>query len=340
MNTSAIGILGNGNRPRRLIVGGRRFARPTRRGRGGKHKIWVWIVLSAALLYGRPGLKGTDGAIAFSQEAPATKPAGKPADAPPPAKPGTPGTKSVVPFEMLVSNHMLVEASINDKGPFFLIFDLGAPITLLNNRSSEAAGVVKPNAPRSFLFGMRGEAVVDRLKVGRLTAEKLPVIILDHPVLKALEDATGRPIDGIMGFTFFARFKTTIDYHAHEMTFEPITYEVRDLLKELPDRLMRPKVAERHVVAPSGLWGLRVGEPSNGLSSQGVPIVKIFDRSPASIAGLKSGDLLCTVDGRWITSIADVYHAAAKVAPGHKIDVLINRDGKEMTLSITPSDGI
>ena len=58
------------------------------------------------------------------------------------------------------TNHMLVEARINDKGPFRLIFDLGAPITLLNNRASEAAGVVKPDAPRSFLFGMRGEAEV------------------------------------------------------------------------------------------------------------------------------------------------------------------------------------
>jgi PDZ domain/Aspartyl protease len=302
----------------------------------------VCVFLAAALLDGRAGLTGAGGGIALAQEAPATTRAtGKPADAPATAKPGTAGTKkSVVPFEMLVTNHMLVEASINDKGPFHLIFDLGAPITLLNNRSSEAAGVVKPDAPRSFLFGMRGEAVVDRLKVGRLTAEKLPVIVLDHPVLKALEDVTKRPIDGIMGFTFFARFKTTIDYHAHEMTFEPITYEVRDLLKELPDRLMRPKVAERHVLAPNGLWGLRVGEPTDGLNSLGVPIVKVLDRSPASMGGLKAGDLLCTVDGRWITSIADLYHAAAKVPPGRKITVIVSRDGKELSLSITPSDGI
>ena len=38
---------------------------------------------------------------------------------------------------------MLVEARINDKGPYHLIFDLGAPVTLLSNRVSEAAGVVK-----------------------------------------------------------------------------------------------------------------------------------------------------------------------------------------------------
>ncbi len=115
---------------------------------------------------------------------------------------------------------------------------------------SEATGVVKPSTPRSFLFGMRGEAEVDKLQVGELTAIKLPVIVLDHPVLKALEDMTGRKLDGLMGFTFFARYKTTIDYHAHKMTFEPIEYQVRDLLKELPDRLMGPKVTRQKMLAP------------------------------------------------------------------------------------------
>jgi hypothetical protein len=297
-------------------------------------------IFCALALASWSGATGTDSAAALAQQAESPSAAARQAPARPVAKPVETDTKSIVPFEMLVTNHMLVEARINDKGPFHLIFDLGAPITLLNNRSSEAAGVVKPSAPKSFLFGMRGEAVVDHLNVGRLNADKLPVIVLDHPVLKALEDVTGRPIDGIMGFTFFARFKTTIDYHAHEMKFEPITYEVRDLLKELPDRLMRPKVAERLVLAPSGLWGLQVGQKTVRLDSQGVPIVKVLDGSPAGMAGLKPGDLLCTIDGRWITSIEDVYHAAAKVKPGRKIDVLINRDGKEQMLSITPSDGI
>ena len=33
--------------------------------------------------------------------------------------------KAVVPFSMLASNHMVVQATINDKGPYHLIFDLG-----------------------------------------------------------------------------------------------------------------------------------------------------------------------------------------------------------------------
>jgi PDZ domain/Aspartyl protease len=266
------------------------------------------------------------------------------------AKQGTPATKAekaekrktkaTVPFEMLVTNHMLVDAKINDKGPFRLIFDLGAPVTLLGNRASESAGVIKPGAPRSFLFGMRGEAEVNRLQVGDLTTEKLPVIVLDHPVLSALEDVTGRKIDGIMGFTFFARFKTTIDYQARTMTFEPITYEVRNLLKELPDRLMGPKVAQRRVLAPSGLWGLRLGEEAEGGQSQGATVLKVLEGSPAAGAGLRAGDVLTMIDGRWVTSVADAYHAAAKVPLGQQVTTVIKRDGKELTLSIKPADGI
>ncbi len=257
----------------------------------------------------------------------------------PPPSPKTAKLKAVVPFEMLPTNHMLVEAKINGKGPYHLIFDLGAPITLLNNRVSEAAGVVKPSAPRSFLFGMRGEAEVDKLQIGELNATRLPVIVLDHPVLKALEDMTGRRIDGLMGFTFFARYRTTIDYFAHKMTFEPIDYRVRDLMKELPDRLMGPKVARQRVLAPLGIWGWRFGPPTAALESPGVPIVEVYKGSPAARAGLKAGDVLTTLDGRWTTSIADVFHAAADIEPGREAIAVIQRDGREQTVVLQPADG-
>ena len=77
-----------------------------------------------------------------------------------PAKTATPAkttVKAMVPFSMLPSNHMLVQATINGKGPYRLIFDLGAPITLLSNQVSEASGVVKAERARSFLFSMRGK---------------------------------------------------------------------------------------------------------------------------------------------------------------------------------------
>jgi len=260
-----------------------------------------------------------------------------------PAKTATPAkttVKAMVPFSMLPSNHMVVQATINGKGPYRLIFDLGAPITLLSNQVSEASGVVKADAPRSFLFSMRGEAEVAKLQVGDLTTTKLPVIVLDHPALKILGEVPGRPVDGIIGFTFFARYRTTIDYQANQMTFEPIDFPIRDLLRELPDRLAGPKTIRRRVLAPGGFWGLRLATTTGNINSAGVPIVAVLPDSPAALAGLQPGDVLTTLNNRWTTSVADVYAAVADVQPGREVSVVILRDGKEHTLIVRPADGI
>jgi membrane-associated protease RseP (regulator of RpoE activity) len=235
---------------------------------------------------------------------------------------------------MLPSNHMLVRAMINDKGPYRLIFDLGAPITLLSNAAAESSGVVKAEGPRSFLFSMRGEAEAAKLRVGDLTAEKLPVVVFDHPALKILGQVLGRPVDGIIGFTFFARYRTTIDYQINEMTFEPVDFEVRDLLKDLPARLSGPKTARRRVLAPGGLWGVKLGGVDGGVS-----VAAVLADSPAEAAGLKPGDVLTSIDDRWTSSVHDVFAAAADVAPGQAVPVVVRRDGQELVLTLRPEDG-
>lgn len=248
-------------------------------------------------------------------------------------------SKSTVPFRMLPSNHMVVRARINGKGPYRLVFDLGAPITLLSNKTAEDSGTIKANAPRSLLFGMRGEAEVAKLEVGNLSAEKVPVMVFDHPVLKALGNFTGQPLDGIIGYTFFAHYRTTIDYKARTMTFEPVDFEVRDMIKDLQKKLAAPKVARHVVLAPGGAWGLSLGEPTGGLEVKGVPVVEILAGSPAEKAGLKPGDLITTIDGRWTVSVSDAYIAAAGAPAGHSITVIILRDGQEESLKVTPSEG-
>src|SRR5581483_5712496 len=87
-------------------------------------------------------------------------------------------TKVVVPFQMLATNHMVLSARINGKGPYELIFDLGAPISLLSNFAAEDAGVINADEPRS-LFGIRGEKLVSKLELGELSEKKVPVVILD-----------------------------------------------------------------------------------------------------------------------------------------------------------------
>ena len=87
------------------------------------------------------------------------------------------------------------------------------------------------------------------------------------------------------------------------------------------------------------MWGIRLGKPTGGLDAPGVPVAAVVDGSPAQRAGIKPGDEITTLDGRWTASIADVFAAAADAEPGRAAEVVIIRDGKEMTLSITPAEG-
>lgn len=249
--------------------------------------------------------------------------------------------KATVPFELLASNHMVVQARVNGKGPYHLIFDLGAPVTLLGPRAALASGLMKKGETRSLLFGSKGEERLKTLKIGDLTATDLPVVVMDHPTLRALGGLLGRPLDGIVGFTFFARYKTTIDYAARQMTFEPVDFDLPDLLKDLPARLAGPKVARRRVLAPQALFGLTVAEPAADEvgDGDGVTIGAVAPGSPAEAAGLKPGDLLTTLDGRWTTSSVDVYFASSTIPAGRPVEAVVRRDGKLLTLTVTPAEG-
>src|SRR5262249_27294714 len=112
-----------------------------------------------------------------------------------------------------------------------------------------------------------------------------------------------------------------------------------NFLKGLPDRLTGPKVARRRVLDAHSLWGLVVKEPRSRKAA-GVTIRSVFGGSPADAAGLKAGDILKTLDGRWTTSVADTYTAAASVPPGRSVEIVVERDGGELTLTVTPKDGI
>ena len=263
--------------------------------------------------------------------------------APAPALPDAPPTAKAaglvtIPFELVASNHMVVEAKINGKGPFRLIFDSGAPVSLLGNKAAEESGAVAKDAPKSFLMGLRGEGMIKSLEVGGLEAKDVPVIVADHPTLKAIGTYLRRPLDGLIGFTFFARYRTTIDYQTKVMTLEPVDYAIRDFMKELPERLAGPKVAKKRVLAPTGLYGLTLGDAvDDGL---GVAIKEVRPGSPAEKAGLKPGDVLTTLDGRWTSNATDAYRAAQGAAPNAEVEAVVRREGQELKLPVRPVEGI
>jgi membrane-associated protease RseP (regulator of RpoE activity) len=244
-------------------------------------------------------------------------------------------------FELLPTGHMAVPVKVNGKGPYRLIFDTGAPLTLLNNKIGRAAGLVKDQeTPLFSLLGAVNEVTVPRLEVGRQAAEKVPAVVMDHPVVEAISRAFG-PIDGIVGFPFFARFKMTIDYQAKTLTFEPSTYQPADVLRSLLDSILSgARDAGPRTLAPAAQWGFSVRPKERGDEKPGVLIDKVWHDSSAARAGLRPGDRLLKLDGRWTDSVADVFAAVEAVQAGTSARVRIERGGREIDLRVRPRRGL
>jgi hypothetical protein len=246
-----------------------------------------------------------------------------------------------VPFDTIKTQHMVVEVKLNGKGPFRLIFDTGAPDSLINNKLAKEADVLpKDFKPGFALFGSRGQHKIKVLEAGELKAENLSVMVVDHPTVAAISNAVG-PIDGIIGFTFFARYKMTIDYQKKVMTFVPNDFRPPDTMQAMM-KLMLMSKAEREkprVLAPGALFGFQV-EKETGDVEDGITVKEVLPETPAAKAGLKAGDRLLTLDGRWTDTVSDCYLAASFVRPGATVAATVLRDGKQTKLNIKAHSGL
>jgi hypothetical protein len=247
-----------------------------------------------------------------------------------------------VPFDTIKTQHMVVDVKINGHGPYRLIFDTGAPDSLVNNRLAKEAGLFPKDfkKPPFALFGAVGQFKIKTLEAGDLKAENLSVMVVDHPTVAAISDAVG-PIDGIVGFTFFARYKMTIDYQKKVMTFLPNDYRPPDTMQAIMKMMLMSK-SEREkpkVLAPGALFGFKVDKEKSD-DNAGVTVKEVLPDTPAAAAGLKAGDRLLTLDGRWTDTVNDCYLAASFVRPGSTVAATVLRDGKESTLKIKANSGL
>ena len=251
-----------------------------------------------------------------------------------------------VKFELVPSGHFIVKVKLNGKGPYNLIFDTGAPATLITPRIAKDAGLTKDvkDKPPIALFGMMGSISVKEFQVGDVKAENVSAMILDHPTVKVFSDEYepkyGK-IDGIVGFPFFAQFRMTVDYAAKEMTFVPSGYKAGDAMGDLSKAMMEKMMGkpEPRVAAPAGLWGLELIK-SSGDEAEGVDVKAVASGGAAAEAGLKAGDRILTIDGRWTDTLADAYTAASFAKPGKPVVVTLRRDGKEIKVPVSPKTGL
>lgn len=238
---------------------------------------------------------------------------------------------ATVPFEVLKTRHVTLMVKVNGKGPYRVLFDTGAPLNVLSREVARECGLNTGDEPGS-------RVKVRSLEVGELKADDVPVVILDHPAAVALSRTAG-PVHGILGFAFFGRYRMTLDYQARQMTFVPSGFDPPDTLQSLLATLASGSRPTTRVLAPAAQWGLVVDKAADD-EEAGVTVQTVRPDSAAAAAGLRPGDRLLTMDGRWTDSVADCYHAAGHVPPDQAVPVVVRRDGREIRLTVRPRSGI
>jgi hypothetical protein len=258
-----------------------------------------------------------------------------------------PAKKIVVPFELIKTQHMVVNVKVNGKGPYRLVFDTGAPDNLISNKVAKEADVFPKNfrKPLFALFGSMGQMKINQIEIGDLKAENVSTMVIDHPTVQAIASYAG-PLEGIIGFTFYARYKMSIDYEKKLMTFEPGEYQpppdvMKVLQAKLEQRLRAPKSGKEvgPVLAPAGLLGIRVTKEATD-QEPGVVVKDVMPDTPAAAAGFKAGDRLLTLDGRWTDSVADCYFASGQLRIGTPTTAEVYREGKKLQLKVTLRAGL
>jgi serine protease DegS/serine protease DegQ len=78
-----------------------------------------------------------------------------------------------------------------------------------------------------------------------------------------------------------------------------------------------------------------VSSLQNPSAIHGVAIVGVYDKGPAALAGLRSGDILLTLDGESIASQLELRNREASLAPGTKVEISGQRDTVPFKLEAT-----
>ena len=109
----------------------------------------------------------------------------------------------------------------------------------------------------------------------------------------------------------------------------------------IPASLAQPVVSQlkEHGRVERGLLGVQIQPVTDEIASSlslgsaaGALVAQVEPDSSAQKAGIKSGDVIKTVDGKSIATVRDLTRTIGAVEPGTTVKIGLVRDGKDMTL--------
>jgi len=138
---------------------------------------------------------------------------------------------------------------------------------------------------------------------------------------------------------------THTDYHKPSDDADKINYEgtqavvnfvfeVANSVQKLeskPDYVKIEEPAQRGAVRSRVTVGT---VPEFGYNGNGYKLSGVTDGGPAAKAGLKAGDIIIKFGSKTVNNIYDFMYAMGEFSPGDKVDVVIIRDEKEVTVNL------
>jgi S1-C subfamily serine protease len=87
---------------------------------------------------------------------------------------------------------------------------------------------------------------------------------------------------------------------------------------------------------PRGSLGIAFG-PGDG--DPGIPVAAVLEGSPAARVGIQPGDRLLSLGDHPLHEAVDAHVAAADLAPGETVELMLRRGADTLNLTLTLGDG-
>src|SRR5438128_12388535 len=246
-----------------------------------------------------------------------------------------------IPFRLTATQHVLVRAKINGKGPFNFILDTGAPALFVSTGIGKKLGLTADKNGWATLdrFAFEGGAVVTKAKAR----------IEDPFQLEGMNGLglAGAHLDGVIGYNILARFRIEFDFTKDKLAFTTLDYDppppqglgtgsgaaagldtMAAIMKFVGGFLGQK--AEPEIILP-GFFGLQLSDEKDG-----VEVKTVLAKGPAALAGVQAGDQIHQLQGTKVASAADFRRQASKQRAGAaaKLTLIRQEEMKEMAVQL------
>ncbi len=260
-----------------------------------------------------------------------------------------------VPYHLTDTQHVLVRAKINGKGPFNFIIDTGAPTLFVSIPVAKKLGLEMPDDKDKDK--KKVWTVLDRFEMeGGAAQEKVKCRVETPFQLEGMNamGLAGMELHGIIGYTVLAHYKMEFDFTRDKMTWvqldfappEPKAFKLKDkdaggvASMEMLGSVMKALswlsgLGPAPLPVPRGFVGLEVADNAGVVS-----VKSVIADGPAAKVGLKPSDRITQVQGRDVASFTDVVRGVAGVRVGQTVTLTVLRGDDKHQIKITAGEGL